>query len=189
MRSLLPAGKRWDHVPMTKLEPAANHYGRDVSSRIGSAGPGLFEQYPLLAKLWEDAKELLAVRSNDAHTLYSVSLAHQLLGHHPQADANIVLPAMLLHDIGWSAVDPALMLGAIAPGAGNAEGGLGPDHRLGEGLCRDPASGYLHGTQDRPARSPGCRPPGHVCRPGLAVDCPRGTGRVLLEEHGIAEGA
>ncbi|WP_426736015.1 hypothetical protein [Glutamicibacter sp. 2E12] len=72
-------------------------------------------------KRWEDAKELLAVRSNDAHALYSVSLAQQLLGHHPQADANIVLPAMLLHDIGWSAVDPALVLGAIAPGAGNAE--------------------------------------------------------------------
>ncbi|MFC9935288.1 HD domain-containing protein [Glutamicibacter sp. NPDC127525] len=106
---------------MTKLEPAANHYGRDVSNRIGSAGPALFEQYPLLDKLWEDAKQLLAVRSNDAHTLYSVSLAQQLLGHHPQADANIVLPAMLLHDIGWSAVDPALVLGAIAPGAGNAE--------------------------------------------------------------------
>ncbi|MFD1377309.1 hypothetical protein ACFQ4U_13340 [Micrococcus antarcticus] len=81
-------------------------------------------------KRWEDAKELLAVRSNDAHTLYSVSMAHQLLGHHPEAGANIVLLAILLHDIGWSAVDPALVLGAIAPGAGNAEGGPGPDHRL-----------------------------------------------------------
>lgn len=106
---------------MTKLEPAANHYGRDVSARIGSAAPNLFEQYPLLAALWEDAKDLLAVRSNDTHTLYSVSIAHQLLEHHPHAEAKIVLPAMLLHDIGWSAVDPDLVLSAIAPGAGNLE--------------------------------------------------------------------
>ncbi|MBM7766675.1 HD domain-containing protein [Glutamicibacter nicotianae] len=106
---------------MTKLEPAANHYGRDVSARFGSAAPNLFEQYPLLAALWEDAKNLLAVRSNDAHTLYSVSIAHQLLEHHPHAEAKIVLPAMLLHDIGWSAVDPDLVLSAIAPGAGNPE--------------------------------------------------------------------
>ncbi|TFH55872.1 HD domain-containing protein [Glutamicibacter arilaitensis] len=106
---------------MTKLEPGANHYGHDVSSKIGSAGPSLFEQYPLLAELWEDAKELLGVRSNDAHTLYSVSVAHQLLGHYPQADSHVVLPAMLLHDIGWSAVDSDLVLSAIAPGAGNAE--------------------------------------------------------------------
>jgi len=106
---------------MIKLEPAANHYGQDVSGKVGSNGPNLFEQHPLLAKLWDDAKELLAVRSNDAHTLYSVSLAHQLLGHHPQAEAKIVLPAMLLHDIGWSAVEPSIVLSAIAPGAGNAE--------------------------------------------------------------------
>lgn len=106
---------------MTKLEPSANHYGHDVSDKIGSAGPSLFEQYPLLGALWEDARDLLAVRSNDAHTLYSVSIAHQLLGHHPNAEAKIVLPAMVLHDIGWSAVDPGLVLSAIAPGAGNPE--------------------------------------------------------------------
>lgn len=106
---------------MTKLEPTANHYGHDVSDKVGSAGPSLFAQYPLLAALWEDAKDLLAVRSNDAHTLCSVSIAHQLLEHHPHAEAKIVLPAMLLHDIGWSAVDPGLVLSAIAPGAGNPE--------------------------------------------------------------------
>jgi hypothetical protein len=106
---------------MTKLKPAANHYGENVSDKVSQAGPTLFEQHPLLGKLWEDAKKLLAVRSNDAHTLYSVSIVDQLLGHHPEADANIVLPAMLLHDIGWSAVDPRFVLSAIAPGAGNRD--------------------------------------------------------------------
>lgn len=108
-----------DYVPMTKLEPATNHYGQSVFEKIAQAGPTLFEQYPLLTGLWEEAKSLLAVRSNDAHTLYSVSIAHQLLAHHPKADEHIVLPAMLLHDIGWSAVDSSRVLSAIAPGGGN----------------------------------------------------------------------
>lgn len=107
--------------PMTKLQPLANHYGHDVSGFIPPAEPGVFEQFPVLERLWEKAKTYLAVRSNDAHTLYSLSLAQSLLKHHPQADPLVVLPAILLHDIGWSQVDPQLVLSAIAPGAGDKE--------------------------------------------------------------------
>jgi hypothetical protein len=44
------------------------------------------------------------VRDNDAHTLYAFGLARALLDAHPEADAAVVLPAIMLHDIGWSQV-------------------------------------------------------------------------------------
>lgn len=106
---------------MTKLQPSANHYGEDVSEFIPSAPANLFAQFPVLSALWNQARTLLEVRSNDAHTLYTLSIARELLEHHPEADPDVVLPAILLHDIGWSEVDPNLVLSAIAPGGGNKE--------------------------------------------------------------------
>lgn len=106
---------------MTKLQPETNHYGHDVSAFLGTRPATLFEQHRLLSALWEDAKQYLTVRSNDAHTLIALSLANALLTQHPEADPDIVLPAILLHDIGWSSVEPSLVLSAIAPGAGNKE--------------------------------------------------------------------
>src|SRR5699024_9851870 len=63
----------------------------------------------------------LAVRDNDAHTLYSTSLAASLLKDAPKANAEVVLPAIMLHDIGWSQVEPELVLSAIAPGGGRPD--------------------------------------------------------------------
>lgn len=99
----------------------ANHYGKNISEFIPPAVTSLFEQFPELVPLWEKAKEFLKVRTNDAHTLYALSLAHGLLKHHPEADPLVVLTAILLHDTGWSQVEPGLVLSAIAPGAGNKE--------------------------------------------------------------------
>ena len=76
---------------------------------------------PDLAALWEFAAPLLRVRSNDAHTLYAFGLASALLDAHPEADAAVVLPAIMLHDIGWSQVPPAEVLQAIAPGGGRPD--------------------------------------------------------------------
>jgi HD superfamily phosphodiesterase len=106
---------------MTKLQPGTNHYGHDVSAFLGPTPVMLLDQHPLLAGLWEDAKGYLQVRSNDAHTLYALSLANTLASHHPDADLAVVLPAILLHDIGWSSVAPDLVLSAIAPGGGNKQ--------------------------------------------------------------------
>ena len=61
------------------------------------------------------------MRDNDAHTLFSLSLAAALLDERPQADPEVVLPAMMLHDIGWSQVEPGLVLSAIAPGGGRPD--------------------------------------------------------------------
>lgn len=60
---------------------------------------------------------MLCVRDNDAHTLYALGLAVALLESHPEADAAVVLPAIMLHDVGWSEVPPDEVLQAIAPDA------------------------------------------------------------------------
>ncbi|SDO97316.1 HD domain-containing protein [Arthrobacter sp. ok909] len=106
---------------MTKLQPAANMSGLDVSAGIEAQPDGVIALDPELAALWELAAPFLKVRDNDAHTLYAVGLARALLDAHPEADAAVVLPAIMLHDIGWSQVPPAEVLQAIAPGGGRPD--------------------------------------------------------------------
>lgn len=65
--------------------------------------------------LWEEARGFLDVRSNDVHTLISYGIAKALLVEHPGVVESIVLPAILLHDVGWKRIDPALMADAIGP--------------------------------------------------------------------------
>ncbi|HET6269482.1 MAG TPA: hypothetical protein VFE00_05325 [Arthrobacter sp.] len=89
---------------MTKLQPGANHSGRDVSAGIEAEPEGVIALDPELAAIWELASPFLKVRDNDAHTLYAFGLACALLDAHPEADAAVVLPAIMLHDIGWSQV-------------------------------------------------------------------------------------
>ncbi len=115
-------------MPMIKVHPQANHFGLDTSEHIPPAMPDLFETHPLLGEIWERARPLLAVRDNDAHTLFSLSLAAALLDERPQADPEVVLPAMMLHDIGWSQVEPGLVLSAIAPGGGRPDLVLQHEH-------------------------------------------------------------
>ncbi|MGZ8805336.1 MAG: HD domain-containing protein, partial [Microbacterium sp.] len=73
------------------------------------------------ADVWNLAAPYLAVRNNDSHTLYAYGLARALLASIPDADAEVVLPAILLHDTGWSTVAEDLILEAIAPGGGRAD--------------------------------------------------------------------
>jgi HD superfamily phosphodiesterase len=106
---------------MTKMLPLANHHGQDVSRFIEAQPEGVVDLEPELARLWGLAAPLLAVRDNDAHTLYALGLARSLLHAHTEADAAVVLPAMMLHDIGWSQVPPNEVLAAIAPGGGRPD--------------------------------------------------------------------
>lgn len=106
---------------MTKLLPSANRFGRDVRAAIEAAPDGPVHLEPYLARIWTRAAPLLSVRDNDAHTLYALGLAHALLAAHPEADARVVLPAIMLHDIGWSQVAPDEVLTAIAPGGGRPD--------------------------------------------------------------------
>jgi HD domain len=68
---------------------------------------------PRDATLWQDAKAFLDVRNNDEHTLVAYAVAQELLKLIPEADESIVLPAILLHDVGWKRVPQELLLDAI----------------------------------------------------------------------------
>jgi hypothetical protein len=50
--------------------------------------------------IWKRAKPHLRTHSNDTHTLYCYYFSEQLLKIQPEADETIVLPAILLHDVG-----------------------------------------------------------------------------------------
>lgn len=63
--------------------------------------------------LWRDARPFLDVRNNDEHTLVAYGVAKMLLKELPEAQAATVLPAILLHDVGWKRVPQDLLLDAI----------------------------------------------------------------------------
>jgi HD superfamily phosphodiesterase len=103
---------------LPKLEPLANHYGSDVTGSVPDATdvPGIATLPPAHQEIWRRAAPYLAVRDNDAHTLYSYGLARALVDLHPDADPDVVLPGILLHDTGWSQAPADEVLTAIAPG-------------------------------------------------------------------------
>jgi hypothetical protein len=78
--------------------------------------------------LWNDAKPFLDVRNNDEHTIVAYGLARALLAEIPEADESIVLPAILLHDVGWKRIDPALLL--LAVGRNPTRKDLVRDHEI-----------------------------------------------------------
>ena len=94
-----------------------NGVGRDVSHTIPSFAdvPGLISMGERDARIWELATPYLQTRDNDVHSLYSYGIARQLLRRIPEADEHIVLPAIIMHDTGWSTVDEKDAFQAIAP--------------------------------------------------------------------------
>lgn len=56
------------------------------------------------AAIWERAEPYWQTRSNEIHVPESYALACELLEAHPQADADVVLPGILLHDVGYMVV-------------------------------------------------------------------------------------
>lgn len=65
--------------------------------------------------IWQQAREHLNVRSNDEHTLIAYVLAQNLLEKYPRGNPDIVLPAILLHDTGWSKIPKDKILQAFGP--------------------------------------------------------------------------
>ncbi|MGY1812330.1 HD domain-containing protein [Blastococcus sp. SYSU D00820] len=108
---------------LPKLAPTTNHLGRDVTARLPDAASvtGIAALTPCHAAIWERAAPYLAVRDNDVHTLYSYGLARALVDLHPDADPEVVLPGILLHDTGWSQAPAGEVLDAIAPGGGRPD--------------------------------------------------------------------
>lgn len=106
-----------------KLQAEQNELGRDITGSLPAAGT--VDGLPVLSqfqqRMWEQAAPYLAVRSNDHHSLHAFGLASALLQYYPDADPEVVLPAILLHDTGWSCVPAAEVLEAIAPGDGRQD--------------------------------------------------------------------
>jgi hypothetical protein len=78
--------------------------------------------------LWRDARPFLDVRNNDEHTLVAYGVAKMLLKELPEAREAVVLPAILLHDVGWKRVPQDLLLQAI--GRNPSRPDLVRDHEL-----------------------------------------------------------
>ncbi|AFK04379.1 metal-dependent phosphohydrolase HD sub domain-containing protein [Emticicia oligotrophica DSM 17448] len=65
--------------------------------------------------IWEVAKTHLNVRNNDEHTLFSYLLAQKIAENYPESDIEIILPAILLHDTGWSKIPKDKLFNAFGP--------------------------------------------------------------------------
>jgi hypothetical protein len=57
------------------------------------------------AEVWAAALPYMRARKNDVHVPLSFGYASRLVEAHPDADADVVLLGILLHDIGWAVVD------------------------------------------------------------------------------------
>ncbi len=55
--------------------------------------------------VWRAAETYMRARKNDVHIPLSFGWAVRLLEEHPDADRDVVLLAILLHDIGWYSID------------------------------------------------------------------------------------
>ncbi len=69
---------------------------------------------PVYRKIYEQAKPFLRTRKNVSHTQIALRYALQLL-ESEKGGEGIVIPAIVLHDVGWSAVPEHLHLTAFGP--------------------------------------------------------------------------
>ncbi|WP_051792541.1 HD domain-containing protein [Amycolatopsis jejuensis] len=104
---------------LPRQDPVRNQLGQDVTAHLPPPGAPAFR--PEDDAVWQRAVGYLDVRGNDVHTAYSYGLAAALCDLHEDADRDVVLPAILLHDTGWSRVPPEEVLEAIRPGGGRPD--------------------------------------------------------------------
>ena len=75
---------------------------------------------PTHQHLWERARPYLDTRENGIHTRISVSFAYRLL-EREGGDEDVVIPAVILHDVGWKRIPEDLHVEAFGPGATSPE--------------------------------------------------------------------
>lgn len=75
---------------------------------------------PVFKQIYQLAQPYLNTRYNDVHTEMSMQLAYQLLSAEGGQES-IVIPAIILHDVGWQKVPAALHLKAFGPKATSPE--------------------------------------------------------------------
>jgi len=74
----------------------------------------------IYGKIYRLAGPYLDTRENDLHTRIAYSFALKLL-EAERGDEKIVIPAVLLHDVGWKTIPEELQLKAFGPGKYNLE--------------------------------------------------------------------
>jgi HD superfamily phosphodiesterase len=74
----------------------------------------------IFKKIWELSKPYLNTRKNDMHTKISLNFAYKLM-EKEGGDEGIVVPAVILHDVGWKRVPEKLQLQAFGPKATSPE--------------------------------------------------------------------
>jgi HD superfamily phosphodiesterase len=73
---------------------------------------------PIHQKVFEKAKPFLRTRKNLVHTQIALHYALKLLKSE-QGDEDVVIPAVLLHDVGWKTIPANLQLTAFGPNPTN----------------------------------------------------------------------
>jgi len=69
----------------------------------------------LCDEVYKKAEPYWATRKNHLHVPSSYDFARRLLSFYPSADEGIVLPAVLLHDVGWKMVPEEKQRDAFGP--------------------------------------------------------------------------
>jgi HD superfamily phosphodiesterase len=75
---------------------------------------------PIHQKIFERAKPFLRTRKNLIHTKIAFRYALKLL-RNEDGDEDVVIPAVLLHDVGWKTIPPNLQLTAFGPNPSNPQ--------------------------------------------------------------------
>ena len=70
----------------------------------------------IFEEIWQLALPYLNTRENDVHTKYAMDFGFKLL-QKEGGEEDIVIPAILLHDVGWKKVPEDLQLKAFGPKA------------------------------------------------------------------------
>ncbi len=65
--------------------------------------------------IYERAKPYLDTRKNDVHVAVMWDFAGRLLTFYPEADPDVVLPAIILHDVGWKTIPEDQQTKAFGP--------------------------------------------------------------------------
>jgi HD superfamily phosphodiesterase len=73
---------------------------------------------PIYQRIFEKAKPFLRTRKNLIHTKIALRYASKLLKSE-KGDERVVIPAIILHDVGWKAVPEHLHLTAFGPNPSN----------------------------------------------------------------------
>ncbi len=94
--------------------------GASPAPGAGTDEGGPVLRSPVHARILELALPHLQTRHNEVHTLASLGFALRLLEREP-GDPDVVIPAIVLHDIGWSRVPEDLQLTAFGPRVQNPE--------------------------------------------------------------------